>query len=58
MVLAENDEVVKAFSADGSDHPLRVGVLPGGLGRGEDLPDTDSPNDLPEFVAVGTIPIP
>jgi hypothetical protein len=58
MVLAGNDQMVQAFSAKGSDHPLRVGVLPGRLGRGEDLPDADRPHDPPEFVAVGTIPIP
>jgi hypothetical protein len=37
---------------------LRTISLPGRLGRGEDLPDTDSPDDPPEFVAVGAIPIP
>src|SRR6266566_2322299 len=35
-----------------------VGVLPGGLGRGEDLPDPYRPDDPPELVAVSTIPIP
>src|SRR6266568_1046058 len=58
MVLAEDDQMVQAFSANGPDHPLRVGVLPGGLGRGEDLPDPDRPDDPPELVAVSTIPIP
>src|SRR6266705_4921748 len=58
MVLAEDDQMVQAFSANGSDHPLHVGVLPGGLGRGEDLPDPYRPDDPPELVAVSTIPIP
>src|SRR5437667_6815318 len=54
MVLAEDDQMVQAFSANGSDHPLHVGVLPGGLRRGEDLPDPDRPDDPPELVAVST----
>jgi len=58
VVLVENDEVVEAFSADGPGHPFSVGVLPGRLGRGEDLPDTNSPDDPPALFAVGTIPIP
>ena len=58
MVLVENDEMVEAFSADRPDDSLGVGVLPGGLGRGEDLPDPVRPDDPPELVSVGTISIP
>ncbi len=50
--------MVQAFALDQPDGPLGVGGLPGGLDRGEDLPDTDRPDDLAECVAVGTIPIP
>src|SRR2546425_9686756 len=56
--FAENDQVVQALPAYRLDDPLGVGVLPGRLWGGEDLPDTDRPDDPPEFVAVGTIPIP
>ncbi len=58
MALVENNEVVEAFSTDRPDQPFGVGILPGGLGRGEDLPDADSPDDPPECIAVGTISIP
>ena len=58
MVLAEDDQVVEALPAYRPDDSLGVWVLPGRLGRDEDLPDTDRPDDPPEFVAVGTIPIP
>src|SRR5437867_12897251 len=57
MVLTEDDQVVQALAPDRPDDSLGVGVLPGRLRCGEDLPDTDSQNDLPEFVTVGTIPI-
>src|SRR5437867_7823272 len=58
MVLAEDDQVVRAFAPDRPDDSLGVGVLPGRLWGGEDLPDTDRPDDPPAFVAIGTIPIP
>jgi hypothetical protein len=58
MVLAEDDQVVQTLSAYRPDDPLGVGVLPGRLWGGEDLPDTDPPDDPPECVAVGAIPIP
>ncbi len=55
--FAEDDQVVQALPAYRSDDSLGVGILPGRLWGGEDLPDTDRPDDPPEFVAVGTIPI-
>src|SRR6266705_4599704 len=56
--FAENDQVVQALPAYRLDDPLGVGVLPGRLWGGEDLPDTDRPDDPPECLAVGPIPIP
>src|SRR6266849_3461510 len=56
--FAEDDQVVQAFPPDRPDDSFGVGVLPGRLWGGEDLTDTDRPDDPPEFVAVGTIPIP
>jgi len=58
MILAEDDQVVQAFAPDRPDDSLGVGVLPGRLWGGEDLPDTDRPDDPPKCAAVGTIPIP
>ena len=58
VIFTEDDQVVQAFAPDRADDSLGVGVLPGGLGRSEDLPDTDSPDDPAELVAVCTIPIP
>ncbi len=57
MPFAEDDQVVQALAPDRPDDSFGVGVLPGRLWGGEDLPDTDRPDDTPEFVAVGTIPI-
>ncbi len=56
--FAEDDQVVEAFSPDRPDDPLGIGILPGGLWGGEDLPDADTPDDPAECVALGTIPIP
>ena len=46
--LAQNEEVIQALAADGADHPLHEGVLPGRAGGGEDLADPhalDSPRE-------------
>ena len=48
MVLAEDDQVAQALPAYRSDDSLGVGVLPGRPWGGEDLPDANSPDDLPE----------
>jgi len=58
MVLTEDDQVVQTFTPDRPDDSLGIGVLPGRLGRGEDLPDADRPDYPPESVAVRTIPDP
>jgi len=55
--FAEDDQVVQAFATDRPDDPLGVGALPMRLGHREELPDTDRPDDPPELVAVGAIPI-
>jgi hypothetical protein len=36
VIFAEDDQVVQTLPADRTDDALRVGVLPGGLGRGDD----------------------
>ena len=58
VLFAEDDQVVQAFAPDRADDSLGIGVLPGRLGRGEDLPDANRPDDPLECIAVGTIPIP
>src|SRR2546428_2014760 len=58
VLLAEDDQVVQAFAPDRADDSLGIGVLPGRLGRGEDLPDANRPDGPSKCVAVGTISIP
>src|SRR6266581_3109269 len=58
VAFIQDDEVVEALTTDGADEPFGVGILPGRLWGGEDLPDTDRPDDPPECVSVSPIPIP
>ena len=55
--FTEDDQVVQAFAPDRADDSLGIGVLPGRLGRGEDLPDADRPDGPSKCAAVSTIPI-
>ena len=42
MGLAEEDDVIEAFSADWADQPLRMPVLPGRTGRSWSVPNSHS----------------
>src|SRR2546428_7298802 len=44
VLFAEDDQVVQAFAPDRADDSLGIGVMPGRLGRGEDLPDANRPD--------------
>jgi len=57
MVLAEDDHVVEAFTADGADQPLDVRILPGRSGRGEDLLDAHPFDPAPEVLAVDRVSV-
>ena len=50
MTLAQDDNVIQAFTADRTDETLGVGVLPG-LSRGsDDLCDAHRANAMTEWV--------
>ena len=58
MALAENDDVVETFAAEGSDQSLRVRILPG-AGRARDhFSDTHAGDAAPEHVAIDGVAIP
>src|SRR5215831_12365309 len=57
MPLIDHDDVVQAFSANASDHPFRIAVLPRTPGRYRNLPDTYSINSRGEVVSVDSITI-
>ena len=46
VAFVEHEDVVEALSADGADHPLCVGVLPGYAWGGEDLADPHTLDSL------------
>src|SRR5215471_6285709 len=57
MPLIDHDDMVQAFSANASDHPFRIAVLPRTPSRYRNLPDTDSINSRGEVVSVDPITI-
>src|SRR5215471_19829641 len=57
MPLINHDYMFHAFSANASDHPFRVAVLPRTPGRYRNLPDTHSINSRGEVVSVDPITI-
>src|SRR5215831_15929100 len=56
--LIDHDDMVQAFSANASDHPFRIAVLPRTPSRCRNLPDTHSINSRGEVVSVDPITIP
>src|SRR5215831_17825526 len=57
MPLIDHDDMVQAFSANASDHPFRIAVLPRTPGRDRNLLDTHSINSRGEVVSVDPITI-
>jgi len=54
MGLVQDEDMSPALAADGADHPLREGVLPGCARGGEDLADPHALDVLHELLAVDT----
>jgi hypothetical protein len=48
MALAEHDDAVQTFSADGSDQAFHIRILPGRLRRDYDLFDAHVSDALPD----------
>src|SRR5215472_12506748 len=57
MPLIDHDDMVQAFSANASDHPFRIAVLPRTPSRYRNLPDTHSINSRGEVASVDPITI-
>src|SRR5215468_2748372 len=57
MPLIDHDYMVQAFSANASDHPFRITVLPRTPSRYRNLADTHSINSRCEVVSVDPITI-
>src|SRR5215468_7498378 len=57
MPLVDHDYMVQAFSANTSDHPFRIAVLPWTPGRYRNLFDTQSIDSCREIMAIDPITI-
>src|SRR6516162_11678984 len=57
MPLVDHDHVVQAFSANTSDNPFRVAVLPRTSGRYRNLLDTQSIDSRREIMTIDAITI-
>ena len=57
MSLVQDEEMIQALAADGADHPLHEGVLPGRAGGGEDLADPHRCDSPRERLAVDRVSI-
>src|SRR5260370_6711400 len=57
MGLAQDQDMVQAFSPDRADEPFYVSVLPGRAGRSWSVADAHRPDPLPDDDTVGAISI-
>jgi len=57
MPLAEDDDVVQAFSADGSDQPFAIGILPRRGGGNEYFFDAHRIDALAAFGREATVTV-
>src|SRR5882724_4768684 len=57
MALAEDDDVIQAFSADRTDEALDVRVLPGRSWRSDDLRDPHRPNTKTKCGTIGFVSV-
>jgi hypothetical protein len=48
--LVEDDNVIQAFTADRTDDPVDVGILPGQSRGGDDLRDADRSNAMARYL--------
>src|SRR6267378_1494988 len=53
----ENENMIQAFASDRANEPLREGILPRAVRRGEDFTDAHALHALPEHVAVDRVTI-
>src|SRR5262245_23600058 len=58
MPLIDHDDMVQAFSANASDHPFRIAVLPRTPSRYRHLSDTQSVHSCSENMPIDPITIP
>ena len=57
MPLVDHNHVVQAFSANTSDHPFRIAILPRTPWCYTDFSDAHSFNSRPEGFAVDSVPV-
>jgi hypothetical protein len=55
MPLAEDDDVIEALAANGSDQPLRVWILPGAQRARPHLADAHAGDTVPKYLAVDAV---
>ena len=57
MSFAQDEDMIQALASDRADEPLREGILPRAVRRGEDFTDAHALHALPEHVAVDRVTI-
>jgi hypothetical protein len=57
MSLVQDEEMVEALAADGADHSLHEGILPGCARGGEDLADVHALDSSRELLAIDRVSI-
>jgi hypothetical protein len=57
VAFAQDEDVIQTFAPDRANEPLREGVLPRALGRGQHVPDSDALHAVPKRVTVDAVPI-
>ena len=57
MAFVQDEDMIQTLTPDRADEPLREGVLPRALGRGQHFPDSHALHALPERVTVDAVPI-
>src|SRR5215472_2647698 len=58
VTLAQDNDVIQAFTADRTDQALGVRVLPGRARGSDDLRDAHRANTMPECRAIRFVPVP
>ncbi len=57
MAFAQHEDVIQTLAPDRANEPLREGVLPRALGRGQHFTESHALHSVPKRVTVDAIPI-
>jgi hypothetical protein len=57
VAFAQDEDVIQTLAPDRANEPLREGVLPRVVGRGQHFPDTHALHSVPERVTIDAVAI-